>query len=471
MPITDEYAEIPAERITIKRDTRQRKHIDVSDLVESIQLHGVLNPVIVTRDFVLVAGERRTAACKQLNLPVPVRFLDSLDEIELQLIELEENVKRSDLTWRDHVAAVGRIHQLYTSRNPTWTHEKTASAIGVTRGSITQILRVFKDLDNPAIADATRFMAAYNILSRIDARAGADVLSELLEFDPSVGPAEATAADMATEGSSAPVEGSSALAEGSPATGPFVARAEGPSVPAEGSPVAPAAAGAVGAPILQADFMTWAPAYTGPKFSFIHCDFPYGIDVFAGERMRLSGFGFYDDSPELFTNLISCLCENLHRIMKPSGHLMFWFPMQRYTLVYEMFKKLAPQLVLSPVPLIWVKSDNAGVAPDPRRGPRQIYETALFGHSGDLPIVRVVSNVFSHPTDKELHPSTKPEPMLRHFFQMFVDSSTSMLDPTCGSGAALRAAEALGAKNVLGLEIDPVHVSNAKSALRRARLG
>jgi len=468
MPITDDYAEIPAERITIKRDTRQRKHIDVSDLVESIQLHGVLNPVIVTRELVLVAGERRTAACKQLNLPVPVRFLDSLDEIELQLIELEENVKRSDLTWRDHVAAVGRIHQLYTSCNPTWTHEKTASAIGVTRGSITQILRVFKDLDNPAIANATGFMAAYNILSRTDARAGADVLSEVLEFDPLAGAAEAP--PVPAEGSPAPVEGSPVPAEGSPVVG-----IEGLPVPAVGSPVAraegPSAAGAVGAPILQADFMTWAPAYAGPKFSFIHCDFPYGLDIFAGERMRSSGFGLYNDSPELFTNLISCLCENLYRIMKPSGHLMFWFPMQRYTLVHDMFKKLAPQLVLHPIPLIWVKSDNSGIAPDPRRGPRQIYETALFGYCGDLPIVRVVANAFSHSTNKELHPSTKPEPMLRHFFQMFVDSSTSMLDPTCGSGAALRAAEALGAKNVLGLEIDPVHVSNARSALRRARLG
>jgi len=460
MPITDEYAEIPVERITIKRDTRQRKHIDVSDLVESIQLHGVLNPVIVTRELVLVAGERRTAACKQLNLPVPVRFLDSLDEIELQLIELEENVKRSDLTWRDHVAAVGRIHQLYTSCNPTWTHEKTASAIGVSRGSITQILRVFKDLDNPAIANATGFMAAYNILSRTDARAGADVLSEVLEFDPLAGTAEAP--DMPAEGLSAE-EGSPMPAE----RPPVVRIEESPATGIEGSPVARAA----GPSILQADFMTWAPAYAGPKFSFIHCDFPYGIDVFAGKRMRLSGFEPYDDGPELFTNLISCLCENLHRIMKPSGHLMFWFPMQRYTLVYDMFKKLAPQLVLHPIPLIWVKSDNTGIAPDPRRGPRQIYETALFGYCGDLPIVRVVANAFSHPTDKELHPSTKPEPMLRHFFQMFVDSSTSMLDPTCGSGAALRAAEALGAKNVLGLEIDPVHVSNAKGALRRARLG
>jgi hypothetical protein len=31
-------------------------------------------------------------------------------------------------------------------------------------------------------------------------------------------------------------------------------------------------------PIQIADFNTWAPAYTGPKFNVIHCDFPYGIN-------------------------------------------------------------------------------------------------------------------------------------------------------------------------------------------------
>ena len=35
---------------------------------------------------------------------------------------------------------------------------------------------------------------------------------------------------------------------------------------------------------------------------------------------------------------------------------------------------------------------------------------------------------------------------------MIVDEYTNMLDPTCGSGSALRAAEALGASRMLGLE-------------------
>jgi DNA modification methylase len=66
--------------------------------------------------------------------------------------------------------------------------------------------------------------------------------------------------------------------------------------------------------------------------------------------------------------------------------------------------------------------------------------------------------------------SVKPEPMLRHFFEMFVDESTIFLDPTCGSGSSLRAAEGLGASHVLGLERNSEFHESASRALRSARL-
>jgi predicted RNA methylase len=45
-----------------------------------------------------------------------------------------------------------------------------------------------------------------------------------------------------------------------------------------------------------------------------------------------------------------------------------------------------------------------------------------------------------------------------------------MLDPTAGSGAALRAAEALGARRVLGLEIDREMAVIAAQELHNSRL-
>jgi DNA modification methylase len=60
--------------------------------------------------------------------------------------------------------------------------------------------------------------------------------------------------------------------------------------------------------------------------------------------------------------------------------------------------------------------------------------------------------------------------MLRFFLSMLVDETTTMFDPTCGSGAALRAAEDLGAKLILGLELDPNYASTANAKTLQARV-
>jgi DNA modification methylase len=116
-----------------------------------------------------------------------------------------------------------------------------------------------------------------------------------------------------------------------------------------------------------------------------------------------------------------------------------------------------------------LKSDNVGILPDPQRGPRRIYETAFFGSRGDRKVVSAVSNAYAAPTDRGVHMSIKPEPVLRNFFRMFVDESTLMLDPTCGSGSSLRAAESLSARHVAGLEIDPDFCEQANRTLKTAR--
>jgi len=73
-------------------------------------------------------------------------------------------------------------------------------------------------------------------------------------------------------------------------------------------------------------------------------------------------------------------------------------------------------------------------------------------------------NAHSAPTDTSDHPTAKPYDMLRKFFPMFVGKDTKMLDPTCGSGTALRAAKSLGAEYVLGIEKKPEFVEGATRA-------
>jgi DNA modification methylase len=148
---------------------------------------------------------------------------------------------------------------------------------------------------------------------------------------------------------------------------------------------------------------------------------------------------------------------------------MFWFSMQHYDQIRQMVATKVPNLLIQTHPLIWLKSDNKGIASDPRHGPRHIYETALLMTRNKRHVVKVVSDAYAAPTDNAWHIHTKPEPMLRYFFEMLVDEHTRLLDPTCGSGSAVRAAESLKAHTVLGMDVDETLVGHARQALRSAR--
>jgi len=221
---------------------------------------------------------------------------------------------------------------------------------------------------------------------------------------------------------------------------------------------------------LHDSFLTWLPAYSGPKFNFLHCDFPYGIDVFAGKQSgRERQEHIYEDKPEVFWDLLAALLQGRDTIMQASCHVMFWFSMDYYSEIFAFFRAHAPEFHINPFPLIWHKSDGSGITPDPQRGPKRAYETALLAYRGDRKVVRSVGNFYAAPTDKKYHHSAKPEPMLRQFFQLFVDEHTQMLDPTCGGGSSVRAAESLGAKRVLGIEKEKPVFDLACEALRHFR--
>lgn len=404
------FSSRPIDQIQVNRETRQRRDLgDLASLMDSIRRIGLVHPIVVDRDFNLIAGERRLAACRAIGLSsISFQFVDELDPIVHQSIELEENIKRQDLTWQDRVSAIQRFHQLQGG-----SQEETAVALGLTQSYVSEILQVADAL--PRVSDLPRLSTARGVVLREAARRRDSELEEL-EYGG--------------------IENRSDHTD----------------------------------PILCADFLEWASTYTGPKFNFIHCDFPYGIgsDTF---DQGATHFGIYSDDKEVFYTLVRTLITRINNIAAESCHIMFWFSMPDYNFILEAFGGPDPGFRIDPFPLIWVKSDNVGILPDPSRGPRRIYETCLFGSRGDRKIVVPKSNAIYLPTTGSIHPHEKPEPVLSHFFGMFVDENTRLLDPTAGSGSALRAARSIGAKSVFGLERDPKFAELANNEFRRSQAG
>lgn len=446
--------------ITIPED-RQRsggEAMATDDLEPSIRARGIMNPLIVKKGpggtIQLVAGERRLRTALKLGLDsVPYRFMDDLDPIELQIVELEENERRKDLEWRDHVRAIAKIHSLYELRasraGEPWSIQRSADMLFYAQGHISKILRIERDLANPKIANAPGLNAAYNVLSKIDDRGVADAMNSLLDAGrQAAAPQKAVALPVAIAAS--------------PGGVPQIIPVQLPALPQQ-----------ITHPesILQESFLDWAPAYAGPRFSFVHCDFPYGANLFDGPQSGKDKWEgqTYDDDPDVFWRLLKCFLLHRDNFMAPSAHVMFWFDMDYYPDILALCAELAPELMVRRKPLIWTKTDNAGILSDPKRGPRHIYESCLVMSREDRFIVKAKSDSYGCHTDKDWHPSTKPEAMLRYFMEMFVDEHTTMLDPTCGGGSALRAAESLGATKVIGLEINGEFFENAKTALRQFR--
>lgn len=420
--LSGEFESVPLSSIWWKREDRTRREITEEDIVEkmdSIRECGLIHPLVITREFQGIAGETRFMALHRLGwTSVPVQWTDSLDPRELLAIELEENIKRKDLSWEDKCRAYSRFHDLQLEMHgEAWTLAQSAEAINTSVTSISDAIAVARALQegNTRVREAGKYSVALGITKRTAERKKADEISALK------------------------------MDLGNPDDD-----AEEPTAPREVSP------------ILNADFLTWIETYSGPSFNLIHCDFPYGIGADKFNQGAADAFGGYEDSPETYWKLVDALLENRGKLLGESGHIIFWFSMRYYT---ETLARLREHFWVDPYPLIWVKSDNKGTLPDPTRGPRRVYEVAFLCSHGDRKIIQSVSNTFSGPTTRvSEHMSEKSQDMLQHFFRMCVDENTRMLDPTCGGGSALRAGRALGAGYVLGLELNADYAELARRA-------
>lgn len=119
---------------------RDFKPEELNALAASIKEHGVLQPIVVTKEgdkYKIVAGERRWRASKIAGLetiPSVVRTLDAQNRLEISLIE---NVQRTDLNAIEIATAYAKLKNQFNLSD-----DEVAKRVGKSKSAIVNTTRL-----------------------------------------------------------------------------------------------------------------------------------------------------------------------------------------------------------------------------------------------------------------------------------------------------------------------------------------
>ena len=430
----------PLSKIIIPPD-RQRQEFDPEALMEltsSIADRGLLHAPVM-RDtpegLVLVAGERRLKAIQDLwalgqplvyNLEVipdgqvPYTTLGELDPLEAEEAELDENLKRRDLSWKELASAHERLHNLRTKQRkkavmddptmmegdlPAWTISDTAEELtgrrdGSFREGVRRELIVAKHLDNPAISKAKDVDEAFKILKRQESK----------ERN------EALATEVGKTFSSEIHD------------------------------------------IWNINCLEWMRAYADGIASGEHSsaidviltDPPYGMNAhkFDDGSGRMTGIEHhYDDSIESWRALMSQWCELSYLVTKPQAHLYCFCDIDNFHELKRMLEAVGWYVFRTP--LIYVKV-GSGRVPLPDLGPRRQYETILYAIKGKKPTNCIYPDVINGTAYESFgHGAQKSVEVYTNLLRRSVNSGDVVLDSFGGTGTLIPAAHALQCKAIV----------------------
>lgn len=140
--------EVPIDDV-IRDEEQPRKEFNkeaIEALASSIKEHGVLQPIVVTKEegkYKIVAGERRWRASRLAGLkkvPVIVRTLDLQNRLELSIIE---NAQREDLNAIELATAYAKLKAQFNL-----TAKEIAEKVGKSESSVFNTMRLLNFSDD-----------------------------------------------------------------------------------------------------------------------------------------------------------------------------------------------------------------------------------------------------------------------------------------------------------------------------------
>lgn len=415
----------------------------MQDLVTSIEARGLMHAPVLRQTeagWTLVAGERRLKAITEMHtLGMALRYdgqiipegslpyvtLGDLTPLEAEEAELDENLKRKDLTWKEHAAALEKLHNLRVAQ----AEEKLQEAIdaGEVHGDASEVARAFP---KHTVADT-----AMEVFNSREGYHHDQARKELIVARHLDNPAIAKAKDVNEAfkilKAQEEVRRNEALAEAVGAT--FSADVH---------------------QLLNINCLDYLRGVEG-KFDVICTDPPYGMgaDSFGDAGGKLTGITHrYDDSLESWRVLLKEFAGLSYRAAKAQAHAYLFCDFDRFHEL-KSFMEAAGWYVFR-TPLV-IHKLGSGRVPLPDRGPRRQWELVLYAIKGNKPVTHIYPDVIAAAADESTgHGAQKPVAVIQNLLQRSVRPGDEVFDGFAGSGSIFPAGHGYQCK-VTACELDP----------------
>lgn len=121
-------------RVGVRQDALQ-------ELAETVRTQGIIQPLLVRQlgpnQFEILAGERRWRAAQIAGLSTVPVVVKQVNEKDAMVVALIENIQREDLNAMEQAVSLRRLLDEFGL-----THQQAADAIGRSRASVTNLLRL-----------------------------------------------------------------------------------------------------------------------------------------------------------------------------------------------------------------------------------------------------------------------------------------------------------------------------------------
>lgn len=123
---------IKISEIKINPGRREAAAESIEELIRSISEIGLLNPITIDQEHTLIAGLHRLEAAKRLGWTEIECNICTLDALQTELAEIDENVVRTALSVIEYGELLERRKEIYESLHPE-TKAGQAQAAGMNR--------------------------------------------------------------------------------------------------------------------------------------------------------------------------------------------------------------------------------------------------------------------------------------------------------------------------------------------------